>query len=634
MLSTLTRVSILFLAVTLGLSAQQSRSCLEADGQVVGLGASRNDLPIPPPITWQARFYPGAHVHIRQEIPPPSDFVMFQGVPLYRGLTETGKLRLSTPRGDLLGDASDAPSFLPNFRVSEAFFQSFDVLRDADVRAGFDLTLSSLSGPLWTPEGAINFEAFQSGRVRLQGVGSLEAGLPTIGAEIDLRAIRQCNTVRLLDPYPDAMSGSAISISRSVLEGRGRLVKGVAADGVAQIVVSVAAPQNALVTATIESCSTDTPNESNCIQVWNNTEYGGIYSATSPPSASTIFSTSSQALPSFLGLTAVDSDGNGPNPPTALFIYRAPQDYARIGSLDAQSEARTVFLKLSIVPTSGPAPPNFFHPISIVRPPILQVLGGKIDLLESPPQGWTARRLPYSDLPTFAESAARLLSATDAELRQFREDKGIAASQADFVTYSRGGIAARLMATAFKSPSTFGQGHIHKHVTIATPNSGTPLVRLTSQMYVPCKLYILAPWMSDLNLLPGSAFLKSLQVGVPTYAVAATFDTTQSEKWNRIMAILSSTPCSPNSALPPGGMDGFFGEPHDGAVAESSARALGGTAVTPVGGLTISGRAHSTGTGEPDIFGEYVDKHYFNDGQLDIAIRNALEATLYTFGKL
>jgi pimeloyl-ACP methyl ester carboxylesterase len=119
-------------------------------------------------------------------------------------------------------------------------------------------------------------------------------------------------------------------------------------------------------------------------------------------------------------------------------------------------------------------------------PPIINpLLGGNLDL-----SGMRANSLGFD------YNAPAVLDAIQDYIRMFRTFRNAAAAQADIVAHSMGGVVSRTLIgrdtykKAGAGRDSFGQGSIHKLITIGTPHYGTPLAQML--LASPCTAGILA----------------------------------------------------------------------------------------------------------------------------------------------
>ena len=170
--------------------------------------------------------------------------------------------------------------------------------------------------------------------------------------------------ISLLDPvplgsgYPSLLNGAAISTDPTVLASGGRPVQGIAADGVAQVVVSISATtvgENITIGLSSNPCTNSTPLD--CID-----NYGQLFDPQSPQSTPT----------NSVTVKAVST----PNGPTAFAAYRAPMDFVRTNSPtnaanDSIAAKRSVFL--SLASNLNGNLPDF--EVKVVRPPVVLLHG-------------------------------------------------------------------------------------------------------------------------------------------------------------------------------------------------------------------------------------------------------------------
>jgi pimeloyl-ACP methyl ester carboxylesterase len=324
----------------------------------------------------------------------------------------------------------------------------------------------------------------------------------------------------LLDPVPNAMNGSSVisdatpatqqsTSGADLLLANGRVVQGVAADGVSQVVIAVTATNvGDQVTVTLyndQSPSTQSglPNEDGAL---------------GKPGDSS-FTVSQITVPA----------RNTSHGPTAFAIYRAPMDFARPTSSgfksdmckgtpynDDQSQCRSVSIQFQDVTAGGP---RYSMPVIIVRPPVILIHGlwGNITnwdnfnpLITGPrsvDRRFSVGRIGYNNVigpqifatnPAyqtvadakenslgFQYNAQRAYKSVSDWIKAFKSGApgnnplgiAVASVQADIVGHSMGGDIARTLPlqTQYYGGPTFGRGLIHKLITIDTPHLGSPL---------------------------------------------------------------------------------------------------------------------------------------------------------------
>lgn len=318
----------------------------------------------------------------------------------------------------------------------------------------------------------------------------------------------------LTDPVPDLVSGNAIKSTAELQEmpKGGSPVSAVAADGVTQVVVKIQTNSpNDQFTVTLfndQSAQSSLPNEDGALGNPGDTSF----------SQSEVTVTAG----------GVDADGVA----YAFAVYRAPVDFARMTgdntyksgncngatNTDDQLACRQVSLQIQDI-TNGGTPITL--PITILRPPVVMVHGlwgswsdwdnfsplitgsssvdprfsvgrasydAPISISSSVPN-YSASTLylhqPEENALGFAYNAPAVLNQIEQWIAEFKAGANpvgaqAAAVQADLVAHSMGGDIARTIATLtnFLNDSqnpTFGQGSIHKLITIDTPHLGTPL---------------------------------------------------------------------------------------------------------------------------------------------------------------
>ncbi len=285
-----------------------------------------------------------------------------------------------------------------------------------------------------------------------------------------------------IDPVPSLISGTGVVADPESLATLGTMVRGVAADGVARVLlVARTSTVGDVVTFSVVN---DRNGQSNSPQ-----QDGGV----------TAIDGSSNGKAQSIRITSQDSS----NGPMAFALYYPPPDFSR-GSQDDSLGSRTVGIQAN---PSGPNTPAVTKSLIIVRPPVVLVHD-----LWGDPTDWNTftplindsrffiRRASYNgvlsngitaSLPTFqtanialakenslglAYNAPLLLNEIAQFVNEFRATQNVAATQADVVVHGMGGTLARALVQLenYDAPESFGQGSVNKLITIGTPHLGTP----------------------------------------------------------------------------------------------------------------------------------------------------------------
>lgn len=303
----------------------------------------------------------------------------------------------------------------------------------------------------------------------------------------------------LLDPVTDKsetslLDGSVITSSYHRLAGGGRIVQGVGADGISLAVIAIPAIGiNDQISITLLN---DTSGQST-----SSDEDGGLGQV----GASSF--TANQVT-----VLAGDTGGQGAY---AFALYRAPVDFARSSGSDNSLSQRGVSLQVTNV-TRGTT--NTL-PIVILRPPLALIHGlwgnwhawDSFSPLVTGPSNvdsrFYVRRVNYDNPigrqisltdPVYPMQLTQSISenslgyAYNAQrnvfpqvqqlIKDFKTGRNpwslsVAAVQADIVGHSMGGLLARTLVLQqdFLSDKTYGQGIIHKVITVDTPHLGSQL---------------------------------------------------------------------------------------------------------------------------------------------------------------
>jgi hypothetical protein len=288
--------------------------------------------------------------------------------------------------------------------------------------------------------------------------------------------------MNFVDPVPDLISGTGVVSDPESLATMGTLVRAIAADGTARVVLTTQTQHvGDMVTFSVIN---DKGNRSNSTR-----EDGGISGVQD----------SQGSQQSSIHVAAVDSSQG----PMAFAVYYPPADFSR-GSQDDQLGSRDI--QIEVDPQGPPSPEK--RALTILRPPVVLVH----DLWEDP-TSWDdfaplvndtryfIRRAAYNgvlggritaSIPAFPNSnlaharesalgigysAPLLLSQIAQYVNEFRTVENAAASQADVVVHGMGGVIARasVQLPDYAAPESYGQGSIDKLITVGTPHLGTPL---------------------------------------------------------------------------------------------------------------------------------------------------------------
>lgn len=298
----------------------------------------------------------------------------------------------------------------------------------------------------------------------------------------------------LIDPLASGLidaDKTSILNNPDILATHGNVVQGVAADGVARLIVRI---------------PTASAQDSVDISVMDDQ----MALSSSPDSDGFLLTLDNQGGNSSNALTLTPKTTSAG--PMAFAIFVAPLNFSR-GSQDNPLAERYVTLQVKI----NSDPPRLIS-VKIVRPPVILVHG-----LWGDPDNWKNFNLPNSfpstsiyrveyNIPVPGiETAisvplytASVLSKTRANslgfnynapivfqqiigrIADFNRAHNVCASQADIVAHSMGGLVSRAMASLeyFQKDElmpgaldslTYHKGPIHKLITIGTPHLGTPL---------------------------------------------------------------------------------------------------------------------------------------------------------------
>jgi len=337
-------------------------------------------------------------------------------------------------------------------------------------------------------------------------------------------------SVELLDPVPSLLSGSGIVQVPSVLASSGTPVAGAAADGVAQVVVRIpSAHPGGKIQLTLNNdqrSPSDDPTHDGYL-----TSLDGSQST-------------KMTDPITVGVDAATS--------MAFAIYHSPVDFARPSNL--LYDATAVMRKVAIQVQDGNTIQT--QEVEIVRPPVLFIHGLWSDestwnefdsamkaAIPGPPKLPTYRidyKDSHGDSIDFNTLVALVIGPAPVvdDLSDFKKTYDVAAAQFDFIAHSMGGLISDEMprfSALFRSQQTFGQGYIHKLITIDTPYEGSPIAAGLDQSSAACKL-IINQTGNEVDgaihdLVPGSDFYSQFNptpTGYYKHAIASSVTEAQS----------------------------------------------------------------------------------------------------------
>ncbi len=306
-------------------------------------------------------------------------------------------------------------------------------------------------------------------------------------------------------PAADPVRLPAASVDYSLLGSElwphlGRSVSRIAADGVTLLLVRVPLPEGVAgdVHMSVGAAGADDPGS-----LWN-LEDLGLYD---------------------LSESGGQRDGQGRGPQElhvpvrviegklwAFALYRAPRDFARNTNLQ-HHETRDVTLRVCVPGRLGEGFDSLLYKeITVVRPLVLLVHG----TFSSPDTWWSfplfrqsgndlnryqvaggkpfnVGRLSFASVDGAAggavKTARELLPQFTRTIRQWARLREVAATQADVVTHSYGGVVTRVAAqlqsqpiasaneeTGFRTLENWGHGPIHKLITIGATHRGAAIV--------------------------------------------------------------------------------------------------------------------------------------------------------------
>jgi len=328
----------------------------------------------------------------------------------------------------------------------------------------------------------------------------------------------------LIDPVPDLLRSGSSAVSTTstatatpppvtITDGsddlsKGRVVQGLATDGVAQVIIRVpASTVGEQITLSLPDNQCGSPDVAACMA-----DYGRLFDPNSPPKD--VFSNQLDTG-KCTGTVCVVTAKPTAQGPMAFAAYRAPVDFVRNDNEvntdnDKKEPMRSIDINVKSLATNIPLTLT----VQLVRQLVVLVHG----LWDDPDHAWkdfgaltnnplfSIKLANYSQavaidsaLPNvyssdklktevkanslgFRFNATNLFKDLSDWLADFKRGKNtvglsVAAIQADFVGHSMGGVVIRTMTTLndFATDTTYSKGPIHKLITIGTPHLGSPL---------------------------------------------------------------------------------------------------------------------------------------------------------------
>ncbi len=300
-------------------------------------------------------------------------------------------------------------------------------------------------------------------------------------------------TIVLVDPVASGLlDGNEVTEDTDAIAAMTNpsYVAGAAADGVTQVIVEVTGVQPGdTIQLTLQNELGQQDSEAND---------GGLFPLGGDPDNAS----------STLTITAQNT--------MAIAVWRAPANYDRntqgVSSYlqDDTSVQRSLTLQAQDTSTEG-SPNTVNQTTWVMRPPVVEIhglwanaddwsnmnfqLGGQFPLWAqaglvqtvdySAPVPVTATSPAYSSSPSsvmgsalgFSYNAPIALSQTMSFIANYALLYNIAAVQADVIGHSMGGDIARTMVgiSFFQNNNNYGNGYVHKLITIGTPHQGSPL---------------------------------------------------------------------------------------------------------------------------------------------------------------
>ena len=267
-------------------------------------------------------------------------------------------------------------------------------------------------------------------------------------------------TLDLLDPNPALMSNGTVSSDPAVLNsGAGRLVDGLAADGVTRLVIKAEAEGPGPVEVSIRD---------------ENGATAGVGTLSTPGG--------SEALTT-LPVSVVELGGRY----WAFAILTAPADFVRDAADEPLAE-RPLVVSMTYPTSQCGTTAALSRNIKLRRPPVALLHGLWSDadtwqwpLLADARFSVHAQDYRGTHAAWFRRNVVQARAAVASAVQRLR-DQNFACTQADFFGHSMGGLLGRMYVAnssgTYLRNDNFLQGDIHKLVTVNTPHRGSPLANV------------------------------------------------------------------------------------------------------------------------------------------------------------
>ncbi len=208
----------------------------------------------------------------------------------------------------------------------------------------------------------------------------------------------------------------------------------------------------------------------------------------------------------------------------AFAIYRVPPEFNRPGDEGDEVLGERFFNFRIVYTPAGGSPRETRVSFKLVRPPVVLIHGlwsdaGTWSFPLVTDSRFSIERADYRGrhADRFAANAGVVSRSIQAAVYRLREEKNVAATQADVIGHSMGGLLSRIRVNdaTYKSNENFFSGDVHKLITLDSPHRGSPLASWLVQLRDHPIAGVVARGAAERLKMPIGGALDDLSSGSP-----------------------------------------------------------------------------------------------------------------------